>query len=305
VVRIGNFADDTAPQGTFGISDGQRVLFGEALLKAAARVGAEAFCADLASFLNGGTEARAAAAQLLEEARDDARALADVRPTAPYVPGAKILCQAVNYHAHGQEAKLAPPEQPYLFVKVGSSVIGDGDPIPMPSVTRQLDFEVELAAVIGRAGRDIDEENALDHVAGYTILNDVSARDVQFNDEKTGITHRFGQNWTHGKGMDGFGPLGPWIVLSDELSSGYPLQVECRVNGEVRQSAATTDQIFQVPRLVAFASRGTTLHPGDIISTGTPAGVGMGDGRFLGVGDEIVCTIEKVGSLRNTVASLG
>lgn len=231
---------------------------------------------------------------------DDAGA---VRWAAPIVHNAKILCHVVNYSEHGEEANLVPPESPFFFHKPTSSVVGHEDAVGVVGMSNELDFEAELALIIGKSGVDIPEDAALDHVAGYTIVNDLSYRDLQFNKTHPSLTQRYGQNWTQGKGLDRSCPIGPWVTLRDELPDPYPLRVRCSVNGEVRQDALTTDHIFRIPRLISEISRGMTLHTGDIIATGTPSGVGMGDGRYLRHGDEVSAEIEKIGILRNRVAT--
>jgi len=220
---------------------------------------------------------------------------------APYVPGAKILCHVVNYAAHGAEAAVAPPEQPFFFLKPGSSVIGPRDHLVAHRWSTQMDYEVELAIVIGRPGRDIPAERAYEHVAGYTVLNDISYRDLQFNRAAPNLSTRYGQNWTQGKGLDASCPLGPWITLTDELAKPYPLSIRAWVDGELRQDGTTVDQIFRVPELIEHISRGMTLQPGDVIATGTPAGSGIADGSYLKVGQTVRCEVEGLGVLLNEV----
>jgi len=186
-----------------------------------------------------------------------------------------------------------------VFTKPPSCVIGDGGEIARHRrVTDELDYEAELAVIIGRSGRDIPREEAAAHIWGYTIINDVTARDRQ----------RDHKQWLLGKGLDTFCPMGPWAVTVDEVDPegrGRPdLLLTCRVNGELRQQARTTDLIFDIPAIIAEISSGLTLEPGDVIATGTPAGVGIGfrPPRFLQVGDEVAITITGLGTLRNRVA---
>jgi 2-keto-4-pentenoate hydratase/2-oxohepta-3-ene-1,7-dioic acid hydratase in catechol pathway len=207
---------------------------------------------------------------------------------APVRPG-KIVCVGLNYRAHLDESAslgpgAGPPDEPILFLKPPSSVIGPGEPIRYPPGVTRLDPEAELAVVIGRRARRVAPSDALAHLAGVTAFNDVSARNLQRKD---------GQ-WTRAKGFDTFAPLGPWITAG--LAPGA-LEVQCRVNGEVRQRARTTDLLFPVEVLVSFISHIMTLEPGDVIATGTPAGVAP-----VHAGDQIEVEVEGVGILRNPVA---
>ncbi len=211
-----------------------------------------------------------------------------VRLLAPVQPG-KILCVGRNYVAHAKEHNADVPEVPMLFLKPPSSVIGPGEPILLPPQSQQIDHEAELAVVIGKRGRWISIEDAVQHVLGYTIGNDVTARDLQRRD---------GQ-WTRGKGFDTFCPLGPWIETEFDPADAL---ITCYVNRgerhEMRQMGSTRDMVFHVRQLIAFASSVMTLEPGDVLLTGTPAGVGS-----LLDGDEVEINIEGLGSLRNPVAS--
>lgn len=227
--------------------------------------------------------------------------LAQARLLAPIETGSKILAHVVNYPGHDAEARVKMPEKPFFFVKTPSSVANPGDPIFAHPVSAKLDHEVEVAIVIGRAGRDIPAERALDHVAGYTVANDVSYRDLQMNEDFPALNQSYGKNWTQAKGLDNACPLGPVLTLADELAEPYPLAMTCRVNGEIRQKASTAEMVWKVPQLIAEVSRGMTLLPGDVILTGTCAGGGLADGRFLKPGDEVVCEIEGLGVLINKV----
>lgn len=234
-----------------------------------------------------------------------ARPLTEVRLLAPILtPLHNILCVGKNYHAHAKEfsrsgydagssAKDAIPEKPIVFTKPATCIAGPDDDIPLwPGIDASVDYEVELAVVIGKRGRFIRKEDALQHVFGYTIINDVTARDLQ----------REHKQWFLGKAVDGFAPMGPWIVTADEVDV-RDLQIVCQVNGEVRQSANTADLIFDVPTLIETISKSLTLEPGDIIATGTPEGVGIGfdPPRFLRDGDVVQLGISGIGQLRNTV----
>lgn len=210
-------------------------------------------------------------------------------------PRKNIFCVGRNYAEHARETGSAPPEVPVYFTKPPTSVIGPQAPILYHRATQQLDYEVELAVVIGRRGRDIPLAKALDYVFGYTIMNDVTARDLQ---------KRHGQ-WFKGKALDTFAPLGPWIVPRAALSDPQRLRLSLRVNGEIRQNSHTSKMLFTVAQLIATLSEGLTLEPGDILATGTPEGIGMGftPPRFLHVGDTVEAEVEGIGVLRNVVAA--
>ena len=207
-----------------------------------------------------------------------------VQLLAPVQPG-KIICVGRNYAEHAREQNVEVPEIPLLFMKPQTCIIGTGDSIVLPPQSRQVEHEGELAVVIGKPGRWIPAEEALNHVFGYTVANDVTARDLQRRD---------GQ-WTRGKGFDTFLPLGPWIET--ELNPADVL-VQTRVNGEMRQMASTREMMFPVEQLIAFISSVMTLLPGDLILTGTPAGIGP-----LTAGDTVEVSVEGIGSLSNPVVS--
>jgi 5-carboxymethyl-2-hydroxymuconate isomerase len=210
----------------------------------------------------------------------------------PLLPG-KVVAIGLNYPVHASESGVAAPEQPLVFAKFPSCVTGPTDPIVIDSsLTERVDWEVELAVVIGRRMRDVPVESALDHVFGYTVANDVSARDVQFAD---------GQ-WTRGKSFDTFCPLGPVVVTADELSPG-DLRLTTRVNGELVQDDTTANMIFGVAELLAFCSRSFPLDPGDVVLSGTPHGCGefMEPQRSLAAGDVVEVAVEGIGALRNHV----
>ena len=207
-------------------------------------------------------------------------------------PG-KIVCVGLNYVDHAREVALDLPERPLLFAKWPNAVIGDGEPIVIPAGVEQVDYEAELAAVIGDRVKGVSIENALETVAGYTCLNDVSARVLQFAD---------GQ-WTRAKSLDTFCPIGPRVVPRDEVGDPQSLRIACRLNGETVQDASTADMIFSVAELISFVSETITLEQGDVIATGTPPGVAFGrpEPRFLRPGDTVEVEIERVGVLRNPV----
>jgi 2-keto-4-pentenoate hydratase/2-oxohepta-3-ene-1,7-dioic acid hydratase in catechol pathway len=226
--------------------------------------------------------------------------VSSVRLEAPIPrPRRNIFCVGRNYHAHAKElsgsvfkANTADPASwPIVFTKVPECVTGPGNDVILPtSVSSQIDYEAELAVIIGKGGKNISRDAALQHVYGYTIVNDVTARDVQ-------MRH---QQWDLGKSFDTFCPMGPWVVTADELD-GTDTRVRCWVNDELRQDGYTRDFIFDIPALIEACSRGITLYPGDIIATGTPAGVGMGltPPRYLQAGDVVRIEIDGIGVLQN------
>jgi 2-keto-4-pentenoate hydratase/2-oxohepta-3-ene-1,7-dioic acid hydratase in catechol pathway len=220
--------------------------------------------------------------------------LTEVRLTAPLGNPSKIICVGLNYLDHCLEQDLEIPDRPILFAKFPSSVVGPEDEITWPpDASQKVDYEVELAVVVGREGRHIPVDQAYDYVAGYTIVNDVSARDVQFSD---------GQ-WVRGKSFDTFCPMGPYLLTADELPDPHDLRIRSWVNGELRQDSNTRELIFKVPVLLAYISKTSTLMPGDILITGTPGGVGVfrDPQVFLQPGDLIEMEIDKLGRLRNRV----
>jgi 2-keto-4-pentenoate hydratase/2-oxohepta-3-ene-1,7-dioic acid hydratase in catechol pathway len=232
---------------------------------------------DLGSFLSGGDDTAAAARAALGEVDLDqleAPPADEVSFGAPYVHGAKIVCHVVNYPGHA--TGVGPPSQPYFFTRAATTVLANGEPIEAHArMSRELDWETELAFVIGRTARDVRAEDAYDHIAGFTILNDVSHREYQFNKLVADLRPRFGMNWTQGKGLDASCPIGPWIVLRDELPDPYPLRVRTYVNGKLRQDASTSEMVHKIPALLAEITRGMTFNPGDIISTGSPGGAAL------------------------------
>ncbi len=209
-----------------------------------------------------------------------------VKLLPPVKPG-KIVCVGRNYEAHAQEHGVQVGDIPVLFFKPGTSLVGPGDPIVLPPQSNQVQHEAELAVVIGRTGRWIQSEEAMEHVFGYTIANDVTARDLQRRDTQ----------WTRGKGFDTFCPLGPWIETDYDPTD---VLITCHVGEALRQMASTRDMVFTIPRLIVFISSIMTLEPGDIILTGTPAGVGD-----LVTGANVSITIEGLGTLVNPVIAEG
>lgn len=222
-------------------------------------------------------------------------ALSGVRLLAPIPRPPRIFCVGLNYRDHAVESKMEIPKVPTIFLKLPSAVIGPEETVRIPAQTQQPDYEVELALVIGKAGRDIPKENWRDHVFGYTILNDISARDVQLATSQ----------WTLGKSFDTFCPLGPAIVSAEEIPDPHALDIRLSIGGEVLQHSNTRELIFKTPDLIAYLSSITSLEPGDIISTGTPAGVGLGrtPKRWLQPGEIVVAEVEGLGQLINPVGA--
>jgi 2-keto-4-pentenoate hydratase/2-oxohepta-3-ene-1,7-dioic acid hydratase in catechol pathway len=222
---------------------------------------------------------------------------ASVRFLAPIQRPGKVICAGINYHSHLDEnPKATLPQRPFFFAKLPSSVVGPGDPIVKLDRDSQLDPEVELGVVVGRTARNLDRSSALDAVFGYTVVNDVSAREWQFAPDA---------QFMLGKAQDGFCPLGPVVVTRDEIPDPGALRLSTTVNGERRQDSTTAECIFDVARLLEVLTRYVTLEPGDVISTGTPAGVGLfrSPQVWLQPGDEVVLEIEKIGVLRNPVVA--
>jgi 2-keto-4-pentenoate hydratase/2-oxohepta-3-ene-1,7-dioic acid hydratase in catechol pathway len=264
-----------------------------------------ALAGSLAALIAAGADGLAAAAAVVEAAAKGAVrpvGAGDVRLLAPLPrPAKNVFCVGRNYAEHiaegerAQNVTIGVTEVPVFFTKPPTAVIGPGAPIPIfPHVSTSIDYEVELAVVIGRAGRDIPRERAFEHVFGYTIVNDVTARDVQ---------RRHGGQYFKGKGLDGSCPMGPWIVTADEVPDPGALGIRLAVNGEARQGSTTAAMIFDIPTLIASLSAGLTLEPGDVLATGTPSGVGyaMDPPRFLRDGDVVACEIDGIGRLENPV----
>lgn len=221
--------------------------------------------------------------------------LGEVRLLPPVARPGKVVCLGLNYSDHAAESGAEIPDEPVVFCKATTAVIGPGEPIVLPEVSEKVDYEVELAAVIGRPVKNVSAEEAMDHVAGYTVLCDVSARDYQHD--------KPGGQWYLGKSFDTFCPLGPWIVTREEIPEPHELDLRCEVSGEVLQSSNTSQMIFRIPEIIAYLSRVFTLEVGDIVATGTPHGVGAArtPPRFLRSGDNVRCTVEGIGTLENPV----
>jgi 2-keto-4-pentenoate hydratase/2-oxohepta-3-ene-1,7-dioic acid hydratase in catechol pathway len=209
-------------------------------------------------------------------------------------PG-KIICVGLNYRDHAEESGIDAPPTPVIFAKFPTSVIGPGEPIRIPPVVKECDYEAELGVVIGTTTRNVSRENALEAVKGYICANDVSARDLQFAD---------GQ-WTRGKSPDTFCPIGPRLILPSEIGDPHALSIRTTVNGEVLQDSSTSNLIFKIDELISFISQTATLEEGDLILTGTPAGVGVfrNPKRLLAPGDSVTISIEGIGELTNPVVA--
>ena len=214
---------------------------------------------------------------------------------APVPRPGKLICIGLNYRDHAAESNLPIPKEPVVFSKFSSAVIAPGEPVIIPASSTQVDYEAELAVVIGRRARNVSASRALDYVFGYTCLNDVSARDFQFAD---------GQ-WQRGKSCDTFAPMGPTIVSADELRDAHKLPIKLILNGAAMQDSNTDQLIFGVPELIEFLARTITLEPGDVIATGTPSGVGFARKPpvYLKPGDEMIVDIEGIGKLNNPVVA--
>lgn len=224
-------------------------------------------------------------------------ALDEVRLHAPVPDPQKVIAIGLNYEDHAAETGAEIPKKPIVFAKYPNTIIGPGETIVVPPITRQPDYEAELAVVIGRRAKNVRTEEALEYVFGYMNSNDVSARDLQFSE---------GGQWSRSKSLDTFAPIGPYLVTRDEVPDPQSLAIRCLLNGEVVQESNTSKMIFSVAELIAFLSEGMTLVPGDIIMTGTPPGVGMArePQLWLKDGDEVTIEIEGLGSLTNPVEVL-
>lgn len=205
----------------------------------------------------------------------------------------KIICLAFNYYDHARDAGLTPPNEPVIFMKPRTTLNEPFKDVICPAFVTRLDYEAELAVVVGKRTKKVSEERAIDSVFGYTILHDVSARDIQFKDKQ----------FTRGKGIDTFAPCGPWITTKEEVGDPQNLKITTRVNGEIRQNSSSSNMVIPIKRIISMLSETMTLEPGDIISTGTPAGVAMSmkEPRYLKNGDIVEITIEKLGTIRHRI----
>jgi 2-keto-4-pentenoate hydratase/2-oxohepta-3-ene-1,7-dioic acid hydratase in catechol pathway len=244
---------------------------------------------DVLSIVKSGAEAQKAV-----EKHSGARLpLKSVTLLAPLQSPPRIFCVGLNYRDHAVESKMEIPKVPTIFMKLASALVGHGAAIKLPSISTQPDYEAEFAAVVGTGGSNIAKEDWEKHIFGYSILNDVSARDIQLSTTQ----------WTLGKSFNTFAPLGPAIVTKDEIADPHQLAIKLSIDGEVLQHSNTRELIFKLPELIAYLSSITPLLPGDIISTGTPAGVGLGrtPQRWLRAGETVTIEIDGLGSLVNPV----
>jgi acylpyruvate hydrolase len=251
---------------------------------------------DILAFLGGGAASHTQATQALADPPAEAVIdRASVKLAAPIPRPGKIICIGLNYRDHAAEAGLALPDYPVVFAKYANTVIGPGDAIVLPRITEQVDYEAEFGVVIGTTARDVSEADALKYVGGYLPVNDVSARDYQMRTSQ----------WTLGKTFDTFAPMGPALTTADEIPDPQALDIKLTIGDEVLQSSNTRNLIFTVQHLVAYLSSIMTLEPGDVISTGTPSGIGGArtPPRWLRAGETVVVEIEKLGRLENPVVA--
>ncbi|MCX6046894.1 MAG: fumarylacetoacetate hydrolase family protein [Chloroflexi bacterium] len=268
---------------------------------------------DMITLLSGGQSTLISAQAAIDWAQQQGdtalvQPLAQVKLSAPLPCPGKLLCLAGNYASHIMEGGGPSPEKakmiPRFFMKPCTAVIGTGDTIRIPPSAAFADWELELAVVIGKAGRDLSVEQAADHIAGYTIFNDISARELTFRQQLPLQEGDWFFDWLVGKWVDTFGPMGPWITTADEIAQPNNLHMQLWYNGELQQDANTGQMIFSPAEAIAFISQFITLNPGDIISTGTPAGVGHSKKLRLKAGDQIRGMIEGLGVIENPVARL-
>jgi 2-keto-4-pentenoate hydratase/2-oxohepta-3-ene-1,7-dioic acid hydratase in catechol pathway len=248
---------------------------------------------DMISILAGGPEVLKRAEVALEKPLPEATfAISAVKLCAPILKPTKIICVGLNYRDHALESKMEIPTRPTIFSKYNNTVIGSGDNIVIPKNTEKPDYEAEFAFVIGKGGRHIKAADWQQHVFGYMNLNDVSARDVQLATTQ----------WVMGKTFDTFAPMGPYLVTADEIADPHNLNISLTVNGETLQNSNTRELIFKIPELIEFLSSIMTLEPGDVVSTGTPSGVGFSykPPKWLKPGDEVVVRVGGLGELKNT-----
>jgi 2-keto-4-pentenoate hydratase/2-oxohepta-3-ene-1,7-dioic acid hydratase in catechol pathway len=247
---------------------------------------------DMFAILTGGALARAKVDNwVYQPSADDVFSLSSVKLLAPIPRPPKFICVGLNYRDHAAETGMEIPKTPTIFSKFSNVVIGPGDPIVLPANSTRPDYEAELAFIIGKGGRHIAAQDWREHVFGYTIVNDVSARDFQMATSQ----------WLLGKTFDTFAPMGPAIVTEDEIADPHALEISLEIGGEILQKSNTRELIFQIPEILAHISSVVTLEPGDIVATGTPAGVGFArkPPRYLQPGDEVIIQIQGLGELRN------
>ena len=247
-------------------------------------------------FIVGGKDSLKVARAVLKDSKAPRVPLKGTKLASPIPKPGKVMCSGINYKGHAVENPNAKmPTEPFFFAKLPNAVIGNDDVIPYPKQTQQLDYEVEFTVVIGKRLHHAKEEDVMSSLFGYTLLHDVSARDVQFKDNQI----------TLGKNFDGFCPIGPCVVTSDEMKDPGNIRLWSRLNGKTMQDGTTADWLFPLPKLIAYLSSVMTLEPGDVVSTGTPAGVGIFQKPpvFMKVGDVVEIEAEGIGILRNTIGN--
>lgn len=294
--------------------DSGELLIDSVAMSELLKLGASDPPGDMVSLISSSSESNGRYTQLKQAINDNAQTVTsaqlsvkDLKLEAPLARPGKIICLAGNYREHIVESGYVAPHESatitqQLFLKPASAIIGDGDEIVIGSQNHAVGWETELAVVIGKRGRNIRAEDAFDHVFGYTILNDVSERGLNSRVENRTKREMDGFfDWLAGKWFDCFAPCGPWIVTADEINDPHNLEIKLTVNNRIRQQGNTRDMIFRIPEQIAYTSSIMTLEPGDIISTGTPVGAGVGGDKSLHDGDELVCEIEGIGKLRNKV----
>jgi acylpyruvate hydrolase len=310
-MRLVTFEDEPKRNRLGAVADGvvvdlnaaYRALLEERGERRAGELSVEAVPPEMLAFLDSGDRAMNAARDALKliarlgadgaRERGLARLAESVRLRAPVPRPTKLILVGLNYRDHAEEAGMKIPEVPTIFSKYANCVIGPGDAIKIPKVSAMIDYEAEYAFVIGRAGRDITPDRAMDYVAGYTIVNDVSCRDYQM---KTG-------QWMIGKTFDTFAPMGPYLVTRDEIADPHNLEISLQLNGQRMQHSNTRNLIFKTEYLIAFLSQVFTFEPGDVVSTGTPGGVGFARKPpvFMKAGDRVRIEVEGLGALENPV----
>ena len=251
---------------------------------------------DMLSLLAAGSEGRAKIENWIYQPPSQSTfPLSSVKLLAPIPRPPKLICVGLNYRDHAAESKMEIPKVPTIFNKFATSVIGPGDPITLPKKSAEPDYEAEFAFVIGKGGRHIAPDDWPEHVFGYTMVNDVSARDFQ----------RATTQWLMGKTFDTFAPMGPYLVTADEVRDPHALDISLKIGDEILQNSNTRELIFKIPELIAYLSGVFTLEPGDVVSTGTPAGVGFArkPPRFLKPGDDVTVRVTGLGELRNPVVA--
>jgi 2-keto-4-pentenoate hydratase/2-oxohepta-3-ene-1,7-dioic acid hydratase in catechol pathway len=279
-----------------GANAGAKAIHGEAGVVAGDRVIglAAAGFPDMFAVLAGGPEGRAKIDKFIQNPpAGSVFSLGSVKLLAPVPRPPKLICVGLNYRDHAAETRAEIPKVPTIFAKFSNVVIAPGEPIILPKISHKPDYEAEFMFVIGTGGRNIAADDWQRHVFGYTIFNDVSARDFQTATSQ----------WMIGKTFDTFAPMGPYLVSADEIPDPHALDISLRIGGETLQHSNTRELIFKIPDLVAFLSSVVTLEPGDVVATGTPSGVGFvrKPPRYLQPGDEVIVTIEGLGELRNPV----